>query len=198
MFVNSWLKLPVMLIESKLLLIHENAISTLSFMTYPNCPVTWIFCLLFLYWIASTVNTFPPIGDQASPFTTPMPPHNSCSYLLSRYYSTLSFVIIYLVPFLTTFLQILAIFLSKVRTPISLVYLITYRIPSVLNSTRSSAPFSFSWLGIKWFTAIYNFYYLVYPGTSISSSLFRRGPDNSREFAVHINITFERSTGKPT
>jgi hypothetical protein len=54
-------------------LIQEKAMSTLSFMTSPNCPVTLIFYLSLRYCRDSTVSTLPPSSVQASPLTTPTP-----------------------------------------------------------------------------------------------------------------------------
>lgn len=155
-------------IESRWLLIHEKAMSTLSLITYPNCPVTWIFWRLLRYWIASTVRTFPPIWVQAKPLTTPTPPQSVFLCRRPKYSSTLSLVMTSLSPFLTTFLQILAYFLSSSLTPSSPEYLIIYLMPSGLNSTKPSAPFYLSWIGIRWLIEISYFSSRVYPGTSIN------------------------------
>ena len=144
-------------IAFKWLLIHEKAISTLYFITSPNWPVTCIFCLLLWYCMDSTVRTFPPMAVQANPLTTPIPPHNSCLYLLPRYSSTFSLLTVSFSPFLTIFLHILLIFLYNYLTPNSLEYLITSFIPSSLNSTNPSAAFSLIWIGMRWLVAIWNF-----------------------------------------
>lgn len=143
--------------SSILALIHEKAIWTLSFMTSPNWPVTYIFCLELRYWTASTVNTLPPSWVQAMPFTTPIPLHSSFLCLFPKYSETLFKSMIVFSPFLATFLHILPIFLYSYLTPISIEYLITSFRASSLKVTKSSTPFSFNWMGSRWFLAIYNF-----------------------------------------
>lgn len=167
-------------------------------MTSPSCPVTSIFCFYERYNMASTVSTLPPIWVQAIPLTTPIPFHNSLCVNFPKYYYTFYLLIVSFVPFLATFLQILDIFLSNSLTPSYLEYLTIYLSPSRSNSTSPSTPFSLICKGTKWFWAISIFYYLLYPGTSISSNLLRRGVESSSEFAVQMNITLERSTGMET
>lgn len=128
-FVSCWFRLPVIVRSSKWALIQEKAILTLSFITSPNCPVTYIFWRLLLYCKASTVSTFPPIWVQASPFTTPTPPQISLWCLFPKYSYAFSLVMTSFVPFRTTFRHIFEIFLSNSRTPSSLEYLITYLRP---------------------------------------------------------------------
>lgn len=119
--------------SSKLDLIQEKAMLTLSFITSPSCPVIWIFCLSLRYCIAYTVSTFPPSSVQAIPFTTPTPLQSSFFYRLPKYSSVFSWVMSSFTFLRATFLHIFDMFLYSPLTPNYLEYLITSLSPSSSN-----------------------------------------------------------------
>ncbi len=96
------------------------------------------------------------------------------------------------------FLTNLPIFLSKLLTPDSLVYLsiISFIAFSEILTCFSLSPCSFNCFLIKYFSAMFFFSTSVYPEISITSILSKSGPGMvDVVFAVVINITFSKLKG---
>ena len=143
-----------------------------SCITSPNCPVKIYFPLPGITAV-STLSSSPPTSVQANPFTKPtvfsfsaspclnlLTPRKSLRLFLS---TLMLFNFLLSKSFLTTFLHILDISLSRFLTPASLVYDLIISINVFLLNfiSFSVKPLFSNCFGIKYFPAIFSFSFSV-------------------------------------